>query len=190
MTPVSQPSSLEELTASTVTEIDKRLEAIQRAQISSLTGADKIKEPQEKTSKRQSPILAIRPKKYALELWVEIEISAGMYSTLRKTLTVSILQLTLLTVPIQVVPACTWVWLVICWPSTVRRLILGPASSMIRLLLPVKQSSIFPLGWDTLLDGGCDARASLRLVRFWQDVRGWRRGTGGELTGSSRTSSQ
>ena len=23
--------------------------------------------------------------------------------------------------------------------------------------LPVKQSLIFPLGWDTLLDGGCDA---------------------------------
>ena len=44
-------------------------------------GADKTKEPQEKTSKRQSPTLATRPKKYALELWVEIETSVGMYST-------------------------------------------------------------------------------------------------------------
>ena len=80
-TPVSQPSGLGELTASTFTETDKRLEAIQRAQVSSLTGADKIKEPQEKTSKRQSPTLATRPKKYALELWVEIETSTGVYST-------------------------------------------------------------------------------------------------------------
>ena len=80
-TPVSQPSSLGELTASMVTETDKRLEAIQRAQVRSLTGADKTKEPQEKTSKRQSPTLATQPKKYALELWVEIETSVGGYST-------------------------------------------------------------------------------------------------------------
>ena len=79
-TPVSQPSSLGVLTASTVTETDKRLEAIQRAQVGSLMGADKAKEPQEKTSKRKSPTLATRPKKYALELWLEIETSAGMYS--------------------------------------------------------------------------------------------------------------
>ena len=44
-------------------------------------GADKSKEPQEKTPKKQSPTLATRPKKYALELWVEIETSPGMYST-------------------------------------------------------------------------------------------------------------
>ena len=81
MTPVSQPSSLGELTALMVTETDKRLEAIQRAQVSSLMGADKTKEPQEKTSKRQSPTLATQPKKYALELWVEIETSTGVYST-------------------------------------------------------------------------------------------------------------
>ena len=80
-TPVSQPSSLGELTTSMVTETNKRLEAIQRAQVSSLTGADKTKEPQEKASERQSPTLATRPKKYALELWVEIETSVGVYST-------------------------------------------------------------------------------------------------------------
>ena len=58
MTPVSQPSSLGELTASTVTETDKRLEAIQRAQVSSLMEANKTKEPQEKTPKKQSPTMA------------------------------------------------------------------------------------------------------------------------------------
>ena len=68
------------MAASTVIEVDKRLEAVQRTQISSLIGADKTKEPQEKTPKRQSPTLATRPKKYALEVWVEIETSAGVYT--------------------------------------------------------------------------------------------------------------
>ena len=81
MTPVSQPSGLGELSASVVTETDKRLEVIQRAQASSLMGADKTKEPPEKTPKKQSPTMATRPKKYALELWVEIETSVGVYST-------------------------------------------------------------------------------------------------------------
>ena len=81
VTPVSQPSGLGELSASMVTETNRRLEVIQRAQVSSLMGADKTKEPQEKTPKKQSPILATRPKKYALEMWVEMETSPGVYST-------------------------------------------------------------------------------------------------------------
>ena len=79
--PVTQSSGLGELAASTVIEVDKRLEVVQRTQISSLSGADKTKKPQDKTPKRQSPNLATRPKKYALELWVEIETSAGVYTT-------------------------------------------------------------------------------------------------------------
>ena len=81
VTPISQPSSLGELSTPVVSETDRRLEAIQRAQVSSLMEADKGKEPQEKTPKKLSPTLATRPKKYALEMWVEIEISPGMYST-------------------------------------------------------------------------------------------------------------
>ena len=81
VTPVSQPSGLGELSASMVTETDRKLEVIQRAQDGSLMGADKTKEPQEKTPKKQSPTLAAQPKKYALEIWVEIETSAGVYST-------------------------------------------------------------------------------------------------------------
>ena len=80
VTPVSQPSGLGELSTSIVMETDRRLEAIQRAQVGSLVGA-KVKEPQEKTPKKLSPTLATRPKKYALEMWVEIETSPGMYST-------------------------------------------------------------------------------------------------------------
>ena len=81
VTPVSQLSSLGELSASMVSETNRRLEAIQRAQVSSLVGADKTKEPQEKISKKLSPTLATQPKKYALEMWVETETSPGMYST-------------------------------------------------------------------------------------------------------------
>ena len=79
--PVPQPSGLGELAASMATEAEKRLEVVQRTQISSLSGAEKTKEPQDKTPKRQSPKLATRPKRYALELWVEIEICTGVYAT-------------------------------------------------------------------------------------------------------------
>ena len=78
--PVPQPSGLGELAASTATKAEKRLEVVQRTQISSLSGAEKMKEPQDKTPKRQSPKLATRPKRYALELWVEIEIRASVYA--------------------------------------------------------------------------------------------------------------
>ena len=64
-----------------LTEPDRKLEAIQRAQVGSLMGVDRNKEPWEKTPRKQSPTLAARPKKYALEMWVEIETSAGVYST-------------------------------------------------------------------------------------------------------------
>ena len=62
------------------TEPDRKLEAIQRAQVSSLMGADRNREPQDKTPKKQSPASATRPKKYALEMWVEIETSADVHS--------------------------------------------------------------------------------------------------------------
>ena len=81
VTPVFQLSGLGELSTSMVIETDKRLEVIQRAQVGSLVGVDKGKEPQEKIPKKLSPTLATRPKKYALEMWVEIETSLGMYST-------------------------------------------------------------------------------------------------------------
>ena len=80
MTPVSQPSGLGELSASMFTEPDMKQEAIQRAQVSSLMGANGNKEPQDKTPKKQSPASATRPKKYALEMWVEIKTSAGVHS--------------------------------------------------------------------------------------------------------------
>ena len=82
VTPVSQPSRFGELSTSMFTEPDMKSEAIQRAQVGSLMGANDNKEPQDKTPRKQSPTSATRPKKYALEMWVEIEISVGMHSAL------------------------------------------------------------------------------------------------------------
>ena len=81
VTLVSQPSRLGGLSTSMFTEPDRKQEVMQRAQVGSLMGADGNREPQDKTPKRQSSALATRPKKYALEMWVEIETSAGVHST-------------------------------------------------------------------------------------------------------------
>ena len=81
VTPVFQLSCLGELFTSMVAKTNRGLEVIQRAQVGSLVGADKTKEPQEKIPKKLSSTLATRPKKYALEMWVEIETSPGVYST-------------------------------------------------------------------------------------------------------------
>ena len=107
VTPVSQSSGLRELSASMFTEPDRKQEAIQRAQVSSLMGANRNREPQDKTPKKQSPALATRPKKYALEMWVEIETSAGSIPPPKKTLTVLISPSTLSTTPTLGVLACT-----------------------------------------------------------------------------------
>ena len=80
MTPVSQPSGLGELSTSIFTESDLKHEVIQRSQVSSLMGANGNKEPQDKAPRKQSSASATRPKKYALEMWVEIETSVGMHS--------------------------------------------------------------------------------------------------------------
>ena len=61
VTPVSQPSGLGVLSASMFTEPDMKSEAIQRAQVGSLMGANGNNEPQNKTPKKQSPASATRP---------------------------------------------------------------------------------------------------------------------------------
>ena len=80
VTPVSQPSRLAVLSASMYTEPDMKSEAIQRAQVGSLMGANSNNEPQNKMPRKQTPTSATRPKKYALEMWVEIETSVGIHT--------------------------------------------------------------------------------------------------------------
>ena len=80
VTPVSQPSGLGVLSASMFTEPDMKSEVIQRAQVGLIMGANGNNKPQNKTPRKQSPASATRPKKYALEMWVEIETSASIHT--------------------------------------------------------------------------------------------------------------
>ena len=80
VTPVSQPSGLGALSASMTTEPDMKSEVIQRAQVGLLMGPNRDNEPQNKTPRKQTPASATRPKRYALEMWVEIETGAGIHT--------------------------------------------------------------------------------------------------------------
>ena len=81
VTPVTQPSSFGVLSASMTIKPDRKTEAIQRAQVGLLIGADGNNEPQNKSPKKQTPASGARPKKYALEMWVEIETSVSVHTT-------------------------------------------------------------------------------------------------------------
>ena len=83
-TPISQPSGLGVLSPSMTVESDRKSEAVQRAQIGSLMGANGTNEPQNKSPKRQTAASTTRPKKYALEMWVEIEIGVGIHTAPEK----------------------------------------------------------------------------------------------------------
>ena len=80
VTPDSQPSGLGVLSTSMSTEPERKTEAIQRAQIGSLMGAKGNNEPQNKSPKRQTPASGARPKRYALEMWVEIDTGVGIHA--------------------------------------------------------------------------------------------------------------
>ena len=138
------------------TESDRKLEAIQRAQVGSLMGADRNTESQEKTPKRQSPALATRPRKYALELWVEIETSAGVYSTPNED-SYSV-DFAIDTIN-HAYPGCTGMYLDVTGhmlPFMERRPTLEQASFTVKASWPVKRLLIFLPGWDTSLGGECD----------------------------------
>ena len=80
VTPILQPSSLGALSTSMSIEPERKTELIQRAQVGLLMGANGSNEPQNKSPKKQSPASGARPKTYALEIWVEIETSAGVHT--------------------------------------------------------------------------------------------------------------
>ena len=106
-TPISQPSGLGVLSASTTIESNRKSEAVHRAQIGSLMGANRTNEPPNKSPKRQTAPSATRPKKYALEMWVEIEPAWAYTQPLRKTHTVLILPSTVSIEPTPGVLVCT-----------------------------------------------------------------------------------
>ena len=83
VTPVSHTISLTELTASLEAlnaEVDKRLTIVHRIQTSSSLGANKIPgSPDTRDQKKTSPVLAHRSRRYALQMWLEIEVSPGLF---------------------------------------------------------------------------------------------------------------
>ena len=83
ITPVSHPISLTELTASLealTTEVDKRSTVVHRTQTSSSSGANKIQgSPDTRDQKKTSPAPIHRPKRYALEMWLEVEVGPGLF---------------------------------------------------------------------------------------------------------------
>ena len=78
MTSTPQPSGLGELAATATAPAGREQGAVQRAQIGSAFGADKS-EMSRDGANRKSPTPITRPKKYALEIWVELEVSPGVY---------------------------------------------------------------------------------------------------------------
>ena len=83
ITPVSHPIGLTELTASLEAlniEVDKRSTVVHRTQTSSASGANKIPgSPDTRGQKKTSPTPMHRPKRYALEMWLEVEVGPGLF---------------------------------------------------------------------------------------------------------------
>ena len=83
ITPVSHTISLTELTTTLEvlnTEVDKRLTVVHRTQTSYSSGANKIPgSPDTRDQKKISPAPIHQPRKYALEMWLEIEVSPRLF---------------------------------------------------------------------------------------------------------------
>ena len=82
ITPVSHTISLTELTASLEVlnaEVDKRLTIVHRAQTSSSSGANKIPGSPDTRDQKTSPPPIHRPRRYALQMWLEVEVGPGLF---------------------------------------------------------------------------------------------------------------
>ena len=83
ITPVSHHIGLTELMASLEalnTEVDKRLTVVHCTQTSSSSRANKIQgSPDTRDQKKTSPAPIHQPKRYALEMWLEVEVVPGLF---------------------------------------------------------------------------------------------------------------
>ena len=120
ITLVSHPIGLTELTTSLevlTTEVDKRSTVVHHTQTSSSSRANKIPgSPDTRDQKKTSPAPIHQPRRYALEMWLEIEVGPDYLSPQRTTLIQLTLLWRLLIELIQVVQECTWIELATCWP--------------------------------------------------------------------------
>ena len=83
ITQISHTIGLSELTASLEalnTKVDKRLTVVHRTQTSSSSGANKIPgSPDARDQKKTSPAPIHRPMRYALQMWLEVEVGPGLF---------------------------------------------------------------------------------------------------------------
>ena len=78
-TSTPQPSGLGELVATATAPTGRGQGVVQRVQVGSASGADKLEMSRDGANRKLSPTPVMRPKKYALEIWVELEVSPGVY---------------------------------------------------------------------------------------------------------------
>ena len=132
VTPVSHTIGLTKLTASLEAlnaEVDKRLTVVHHAQTSSSLGANKTPgSPDTRDQKKTSPVLAHRPRRYALQMWLEIEVGPRLFAPQKMTLIQSTLLWRLLIKLIWVVRECIWIELATCWPFMAKKAAREPAS--------------------------------------------------------------
>ena len=83
ITPVFHPIGLTELTASLEalnTEVDRRTTIVHCTQTSSASGANKISgSPDTRDQKKTSLTPIHQPKRYALEMWLEVKVGPGLF---------------------------------------------------------------------------------------------------------------
>ena len=83
ITPVSHTIGLTKLTASLEAlnaKVDKRSTVMHRTQTSSSSGANKIPgSPDTRDQKKTSPAPVHRPRRYALQMWLEVEVGSGLF---------------------------------------------------------------------------------------------------------------
>ena len=188
-TSTPQPSGLGELVATATVPAERGQGVVQRVQVGSASGADKSEMSRDGANRKLSPTPVTRPKKYALEIWVELEVSSGVYGAPEDDSYGIDFVIESLNQAYPGVWAYTWMWPAIWWPSMGRRAIPRQASCMNKVFKLVRPSPRSPRGWDTPPPGGCGVSVLLRPATLSQPAKGWKGRTGGELIGSFSTGS-
>ena len=120
VTPVSDPIGLTELAASLEAlnlETNQNTAIVHRTQTSSPVRVREVsRSPDKKDQKKASPVQGHKPRRYALQMWLEVEVVQDYLSLQKTTHFQSIMLWRLLTEPILVVQECTWIGMATCWP--------------------------------------------------------------------------
>ena len=170
ITPVSHPTGLTELTASLEalnTEVDKRLTVVHCTQTSSSSRANKIPgSPDMRDQKKTSPTPIHQPRRYALEMWLEVEVGPRLFVPPEDDSYSVDFAMEVINRAYPGLQECTWIELATCWPFMVEKAAREPASFKMSRSRPAELWVNFPCGWDTQPDGELDASASRRLMKF------------------------